>query len=364
MLKCGIVGLPLSGKSTIFNVITKAGAEVKAYASGKTEPNRAVVAVPDKRFDYLVDLFKPKKETPATVEFVDLAGLSRDASKGAGLGNAFLSFVGESEALVHVVRCFENSDVPHPEINVDPLRDIDIVETELILRDLSVIENRLSRLAEKKKLTKDEEDEKKMLERCQEHLMEERPLRDLGLDPEKRRMLSSFAFLTLKPELIVLNLDENQTDERSVPGLEKIREMAVSSQTPLVKVFGSLEMEMADLDPSEQQEFMEDLGIMEPGRERLIAEAYNLLGLISFFTTGKDEVKAWTLKKGSTSVDAAGTIHTDLARGFIRAQVVHYDDFKECNNSFALCREAGKLKLEGKDYIVQDGDLIEIRFNI
>lgn len=364
MLKCGIVGLPLSGKSTVFNVITKAGAEVKPYASGRTDPNRAVVPVPDERFDRLVELFEPRKITPATVEFVDLAGLSRNASKGEGLGNAFLSFVGESEALVHVIRCFDNPDVPHPEETIDIVRDWGIVETELILRDMSVIENRQNRLAEKKKRTKEEDLEIDLLENCMDHLMEERPLRELGLNEQQKKMLSSFAFVTLKPELIVLNLDDSQTEDSAIPGYENMLKIAQSTGTPCVKVFGSLEMEMAELDLEEQKDFMEDLGIKEPGRERLIRDAYCLLGLISFFTTGKDEVRAWTLKKGSHAVDAAGTIHSDLARGFIRAQVVHYNDFEECDHSFSACREAGKLKLEGRDYEVKDGDLIEIRFNI
>lgn len=363
MLSCGIIGLPLCGKSTIFNVITRAGAEVKPYASGKTDPNKAIVPVPDERFDKLVELFQPKKVTPATVEFVDLAGISRDASKGAGLGNAFLSFVSESDALVHVVRCFTNEEVPHPEETIDPLRDWKIVELELIYRDLGVIENRLGRLEEKKRLLPQESEEKVLLERCQNHLMEESPLRDLGLSGEELRTLSGFAFVTLKPELLVLNLDETQTGD-NVPDLEDINALCEEKGLRMIKVFGSMEMEMAELEPEEQQEFMADLGIDEAGRERLISQAYSLLGLISFFTTGKDEVKAWTLRDGGTAVDAAGTIHSDLARGFIRAQVVHYHDFENHENSFAKCREAGTLRLEGKDYLVHDGDMIEIRFNV
>ena len=364
MLKCGIVGLPLSGKSTIFNVITRAGAEVKPYASGKTEPNKAVVPVPDSRFDYLVRLFEPKKETPATVEFVDLAGISRDASKGAGLGNAFLSFVGESDALVHVVRCFNNPEVPHPENSIDPCRDWEIVEMELILRDLGVSENRLARLEEKKKLKPEEIEEKDLLEKCTAHLVEERPLRDLSLKQKELKLLSGFAFLTLKPELLVLNIDETQTSDDAIPQMDRIHELVEEKDLKMVKVFGSIEMEMAELEEDEQKEFMDDLGIDEPGRDRLINQAYSMLGLISFFTTGKDEVKAWTLRSGSNAVDAAGTIHSDLARGFIRAQVVHYDDFVAHDHSFSHCRETGTLRLEGKEYIVRDGDLIEIRFNI
>ena len=365
MLKCGIVGLPLSGKSTVFNVITRAGAEVKPYASGKTEPNRALVNVPDARFDKLVEIFKPRSEKPADVEFVDLAGLSRDAGKGAGLGNSFLSFVSESEALLHVVRVFANSSVPHPENSIDPLRDWRIVEAELIYRDLGVISNRLARLDEKKakkKLTPQESAELDLLRELEAHLLEEKPLRELPLTDEQKRALSGFAFLTLKPELVVLNLDDTQTGEvAELAGLEsELSRKGMKS----VKVYGATEMELEQLDPEDRAEFMKDLAITEPGRDRLIHEAYKLLGLISFFTSGSDEVRAWTLREGSTAVDAAGTIHSDLARGFIRAQVVAYDDFIANNASIAACRDKGVLRLEGKEYIVKDGDMIEIRFNV
>ena len=365
MLKCGIVGLPLSGKSTVFNVITRAGAEVKPYASGKTEPNRALVNVPDARFDKLVEIFKPRSEKPADVEFVDLAGLSRDAGKGAGLGNSFLSFVSESEALLHVVRVFANSSVPHPENSIDPLRDWRIVEAELIYRDLGVISNRLARLDEKKakkKLTPQESAELDLLRELEAHLLEEKPLREFPLTDEQKRALSGFAFLTLKPELVVLNLDDTQTGEvAELAGLEaELSKKGMKS----VRVYGATEMELEQLDPEDRAEFMKDLAITEPGRDRLIHEAYKLLGLISFFTSGSDEVRAWTLREGSTAVDAAGTIHSDLARGFIRAQVVAYDDFIANNASIAACREKGVLRLEGKEYIVKDGDMIEIRFNV
>lgn len=365
MLKCGIVGLPLSGKSTVFNVITRAGAEVKPYAGGKTEPNQALVSVPDKRFDKLVEIFTPKKETPASVEFVDLAGLSRDASKGAGLGNSFLSFVSESDALLHVVRAFANPAVPHPEDSIDPLRDWKIVETELICRDLGVIANRLSRLEEKaakKKTTPAENAEAELLRAMQDHLLDERPLREFSLTEEQRRSLSGFAFLTLKPELVVLNLDDSQTGEvaSAAPLLAAMAEKGLN----VVRVYGAMEMELAQLAPEEQEEFMRDLSIQEPGRDRLIHEAYSLLGLISFFTSGTDEVRAWTLHSGETAVDAAGAIHSDLARGFIRAQVVSFDDFTANGYSMTACRDKGVLRLEGKEYPVRDGDMIEIRFNI
>ena len=365
MLKCGIVGLPLSGKSTVFNVITRAGAEVKPYAGGKTEPNRALVSVPDKRFDKLVEIFKPRSEKPADVEFVDLAGLSRDAGKGAGLGNSFLSFVSESEALLHVIRVFKNSSVPHPENSIDPLRDWHIVEAELIYRDLGVITNRLTKLEEKKskkKITPQETSELELIKELETQLLNERPLRELNLTDEQKRMLSGFAFLTLKPELVVLNLDDSQTGE--IPELKDLEKEMAEKNLKSVKVYGATEMELEQLEPADREVFMKDLSITEPGRDRLIHEAYKLLGLISFFTSGTDEVRAWTLREGSNAVDAAGTIHSDLARGFIRAQVVAYDDFIANNASIAQCREKGVLRLEGKEYIVKDGDMIEIRFNV
>ena len=366
MLKCGIIGLPLCGKSTLLNAITKAGAEVKPYASGKTDPNRALVNVPDKRFDSLVEKFNPEKIVPAVVEFVDVAGLSRDASKGAGLGNSFLSHVSETDALLHVIRMFDNPDVIHPEDTIDPVRDWQIVEMELIYRDIGVIENKLSRLAARKKNSPEEVAEVGQLNRLLEYLMEERPLRELALTESEKRVLTGYTFLTLKPELIVLNLDESQVSlsEQEEIYVKKLEDIASSRGLKVVRIFGRMEMDISELDPSEQIEFMNELGIKEPGRERLISEAYKLLGLISFFTIGKDEVKAWTLHKGCNALGAAGAIHTDLARGFIRAQVVHYDDFAANGYSIPNCREKGVLRLEGKEYIVQDGDMIEIRFNV
>ena len=338
---------------------------MRPYASGKTEPNRALVNVPDERFDRLVEIFKPKSEKPADVEFVDLAGLSRDAGKGAGLGNSFLSFVSESEALLHVVRVFANSSVPHPENSIDPLRDWHIVEAELIYRDLGVISNRLARLDEKKakkKLTPQESAELDLLKELEAHLLDEKPLREFPLTDEQKRALSGFAFLTLKPELVVLNLDDTQTGD--VPELAGLEAEMQAKNLKSVRVYGATEMELEQLDPEDRKEFMKDLAITEPGRDRLIHEAYKLLGLISFFTSGTDEVRAWTLREGSTAVDAAGTIHSDLARGFIRAQVVAYEDFIANGASIAACRDKGVLRLEGKEYIVKDGDMIEIRFNV
>ena len=322
--------------------------------------------VPDKRFDALVEIHAPRKETPAQVEFVDLAGLSRGAGKGEGLGNAFLSFVADADALIHVIRCFANSAVEHPEGSIDPVRDWDIVDNELIFRDLGVIDNRLSKLRAKKKLTPDEDKEKALLEKCYDCLMEEKPLSSIELKPEETRQLRgfAFAFVTSKPQIILLNLDESQNEETKIPKWDELKKRAEERGAKLCTLYGSLEMDIMDLEPEEAKEFTEGLNITEPGRERLIEEAYRVLGLISFFTCGPDEVRAWTLHKGENAVDAAGTIHSDLARGFIRAQVVAFDDYMAHAHSFDECRKAGVLRLEGKEYIVKDGDMIEIRFNV
>ena len=264
-----------------------------------------------------------------------------------------------------MVRVFDNPNVPHPENSIDPLRDWQIVEMELIYRDLGVIENRLSRLGEKaakKKTTPAENAEAELLRALQDHLMEERPLREYPLTEEQKRTLTGFAFLTLKPELVVLNLDEGQTGD--VPAAEALEAAMREKGLLTLRIFGSIEMDLAQLDPAEQEEFMKDLAIEEPGRDRLIHEAYRLLGLLSFFTSGADEVRAWTLHEGDTAVDAAGAIHSDLARGFIRAQVVAYDDFIASGATLAACRDKGVLRLEGKEYRVRDGDMIEIRFNV
>ena len=364
MLHCGIVGLPLSGKTTVFNVITRAGAEVKPYAGGKTDPNRAVVDVPDARFDRLVEVHAPKKETPAQVEFVDLAGLSRGAGKGEGLGNAFLSFVADADALLHVIRCFDNAAVEHPEGSVDPLRDWEILDMELIFRDLAVVENRLGKLTAKKKLLPEEEAERGLLERCRDCLMEERLLSSLGLTPDELRLLRGFSFVTAKTQILVLNMDESKAGIDALPNGAALRERIEARGVRAIPLYGSLEMDLIDLSPEEAAAFTEGLPIEEPGRERLIAEAYRTLGLISFFTCGPDEVRAWTLHDGENAVDAAGAIHSDLARGFIRAQVVSYEDYTAHGDSYAKCRDAGVLRLEGKEYKVRDGDIIEIRFNV
>ncbi|MDR1578764.1 MAG: redox-regulated ATPase YchF [Synergistaceae bacterium] len=364
MLHCGIVGLPLSGKSTVFNVITGAGAEVKTYAGGRVDPNRAVVDVPDARFDRLAEVHHPKKTTPAQVEFVDLAGLSRGAGKGEGLGNAFLSFVADADALIHVIRCFDNPAAPHPEGSVDPVRDWDIINMELIFRDLAVAENRLTKLSGKKNPLPEEKAEQTLLERCRNWLFEEKFLKDLDLTAPERRSLRGFTFLTEKPQIIVLNMDESAADIESAPNGAALKERIQAARDTAITLYGRLEMDILDLTGEEAAEFTQGLPIDRPGRERLISSAYSVLGLISFFTCGPDEVRAWTLHDGENAVDAAGAIHSDLARGFIRAQVVSYNDYERFGDSYANCRDEGVLRVEGRDYKVQDGDIIEIRFNV
>ncbi|MDR1482140.1 MAG: redox-regulated ATPase YchF [Synergistaceae bacterium] len=364
MLSCGIIGLPLSGKTTVFNVITKAGAEVKPYAGGKTDPNRAVIDVPDARFDSLARAHNPRKTTPARVEFVDLAGLSRGAGQGEGLGNSFLSFAADADATLHVIRCFENSAVEHPEGSVNPARDWEILEMELIFRDLGVVENRLGKLSAKKKLTPEEAAEAALLRRCNDCLLDERPLREMELSSEEARSLRGFSFVTARPRLIVLNMDETQGGIGDVPEGAELERRIERSGTRAIAIYGRLEMDLLELSPEEAAEFSEGLPVSEPARDRLIAGAYSILGLISFFTCGPDEVRAWTLRDGDSAIDAARAIHSDLAKGFIRAQVVSYDDYAANGNSFASCRDAGVLRLEGRGYRVGDGDVIEIRFNI
>ncbi len=360
MLTCGLVGLPLAGKTTIYNVVTNAGVATKAYAGSSIAPHRAVISVPDVRFDRLVELFQPHKATPASICIVDLAGIAPSNGQGPAVGKDLLTFAAEATALLHVVRAFDNDAVPHPEGKVDPARDWRLLETELILRDLQVIENRLSRMGNGRgKRAPSEAAEAELLERCQAHLMEEKPLRTLDLTEVGRKALSGYAFLTLKPQVLVLNAHEGLGyDDADLAALAQARGLGY------VRVYGQIEAELAELLPEDRYAFLEDLGVSQLGRDRLLAEAYRHLGLISFYTVGKDEVKAWTIPAGSTAVKAAGAIHTDLARGFIRAQVVSYDDLLANGGTLAGARQAGKLRLEGRDYVVKDGDILEILFNV
>lgn len=357
-MEIGIVGLPNSGKTTIFNALTRGQAETTAYASGRVEVHTAVVNVPDPRVDMLADLFKPRKVTYAQVTYNDIAGVR--AEKGE-FSPQLLNLISTNDALLHVVRCFHNPTVPHPLDSVDPRRDVQLLEEEFMLSDLSIIEGRLERLSKQKgKGTPQEREhmakEEAVLRRLRVVLEEGRPLRSVDLDEEEERLIRSYAFLSLKPQLVVFNIDDEGEDpsDELTPHWPRTRGLALR---------GRLEMELAQMDPEEAQEFMSMFGVEELGLNRVIRESYELLGLISFFTVGEKEVRAWTIRKGSTALDAAATIHTDLARGFIRAEVIRWDELLRVG-SLAEARKQGLLRLEGKDYIVQDGEIVHIRFNV
>ncbi len=357
-MEVGVIGLPNSGKTTVFNALTRGEAETTAYASGKVEVHTAVVDVPDPRVGMLAELFHPRKVTYAQVTYNDIAGLR--AEKGS-FSPQLLNIISANDALVHVVRCFHNPAVPHPLETVDPERDVQLLEEEFILSDLAIIEGRLHRLAKQKgKGTPQEREhmaeEAALLQRLQEVLQEGRPLRALDLSPEEERLIRSYAFLSLKPQLIVFNIDDDSDvpDNLPIPPWPRTAGLALR---------GRLEMELAQMDPEEAAEFMAMFDVQELGLSRVIRASYELLGLISFFTVGEDEVRAWTIRQGSMAVDAAGAIHTDLARGFIRAEVIHWDDLLRLG-SLAEARKQGLLRLEGKEYVVRDGDVIHVRFNI
>jgi len=357
-MEVGVIGLPNSGKTTVFNALTRGEAETTAYASGKVEVHTAVVDVPDPRVGMLAELFHPRKVTYAQVTYNDIAGLR--AEKGS-FSPQLLNIISANDALVHVVRCFHNPAVPHPLETVDPERDVQLLEEEFILSDLAIIEGRLHRLAKQKgKGTPQEREhmaeEAALLQRLQEVLQEGRPLRALDLSPEEERLIRSYAFLSLKPQLIVFNIDDDSDvpDNLPIPPWPRTAGLALR---------GRLEMELAQMDPEEAAEFMAMFDVQELGLSRVIRASYELLGLISFFTVGEDEVRAWTIRQGSMAVDAAGAIHTDLARGCIRAEVIHWDDLLRLG-SLAEARKQGLLRLEGKEYVVRDGDVIHVRFNI
>ena len=357
-MEIGIVGLPNSGKTTIFNALTRGQAETTAYASGKVEVHTAVVDVPDPRVDMLAELFKPKKITYAQVTYNDIAGLR--AEKGT-FSPQLLNIISTNDALLHVVRCFHNPAVPHPLETVDPKRDVQLLEEEFMLSDLAIIEGRLERLAKQKgKGTPQEREhmaaEEALLQRLRDALQEGKPLRALDISPEEERLIRSYAFLSLKPQLIVFNIDDDGEDpsQELTPHWPKTMGLALR---------GRLEMELVQMSPEEAEEFMAMFGVEELGLSRVIRASYELLGLISFFTVGEKEVRAWTIRKGSTALDAAEAIHSDLARGFIRAEVIHWDELLRVG-SLAEARKQGLLRLEGKDYVVQDGDIVHIRFNV
>ena len=365
-MKLGIVGLPNVGKSTLFNSLTKAGAESANYPFCTIDPNVGVVAVPDERLKLLGDLYHSKKVTPAVIEFVDIAGLVKGASKGEGLGNQFLSNIREVDAIVHVVRCFEDSNVVHVDGNVNPLRDIETINLELIFSDLEILERRIAKVAKGARMDKEQAKELAMLERVKERLEDGKLA--IGFeteDEDEEEYFKNLNLLTAKPVIYAANVAEDDIadDGANNQYVQAVREYAAKQNSEVFVICAQIEEEISELDEDERKMFLEDLGLTESGLEKLVRASYHLLGLMSFLTAGEDETRAWTIKIGTKAPQAAGKIHTDFERGFIKAEVVNYQDLLDCG-SYAGAREKGLVRMEGKEYVVQDGDVILFRFNV